>query len=75
MLRRLATIFCDVPAKPLPRISVGGQGNGADLEPETASTLAIFEEKLIRDGEECLDRVRAMLVEPSVERALSPAPH
>jgi CHAD domain-containing protein len=51
------------------------QRNGTALEPETVSTLETFEEKLIRHGEECLDRVRAMLIEPSVERALSPVPH
>jgi CHAD domain-containing protein len=35
---------------------------------------AVFDKKLARKGEECLDRVRAMLMERGVERALSPAP-
>jgi CHAD domain-containing protein len=36
--------------------------------------MAALDARLSREGEECLDRVRALLVEPDVERTLSPGP-
>ncbi len=47
---------------------------GGAEDSSLAATLAILDDKLVREGEECLERVRAMLVEPAVERALSPGP-
>ena len=41
---------------------------------DAGAILALCAKKLVREGEECLDRVRALLVEPAVERALSPGP-
>jgi CHAD domain-containing protein len=41
---------------------------------DAEAVLQLFERKLAREGEECLERIRAMLVDPAVERVLSPGP-
>ena len=43
--------------------------------PDDESLLALLDGMLVREGEESLDRVRAMLVEPAIEDALSPGRH
>lgn len=43
--------------------------------PGDESLLALLDGMLVHEGEETLDRVRAMLVEPAIEDALSPGRH
>ena len=49
------------------------EANGVDYLLGLAKNTRL-ERKLAREGEECLERIRAMLVEPAVERVLSPGP-
>jgi CHAD domain-containing protein len=46
----------------------------ADASGDAEAVLQLFERKLAREGEECLERIRAMLVDPAVEQVLSPGP-